>query len=342
MGSLTLGMALSVILFSNQPGIAQGGITPEILDQLPQLPGELAPLPAVAVPKDNPQTPEKIELGKLLYFEKRLSRDFSMSCATCHHPDKGYADGHALGPGFGGKPLGRHSPTTLNTAFNQPQFWDGRATGLEEQAGGPMLAAGEMNMGTPELVISRLKAIPGYQSRFQKVFGKNSITFANVKKAIASFERTLITRDSRFERYLKGNKSALSKQEKRGLGLFIGKAQCTQCHSGANLTDNQFHNIGVPGKDAGRFAVTKKAKDKGAFKTPTLHHITETAPYMHDGSLKTLEEVVDFYNKGGGKSESKSDLIMPLELTDQEKKDLLAFLKTLKAKVPQLKAPAAP
>lgn len=331
--------------YSGVPSVyaqAQSGLPPEVLDQITEWPGNLAPLPSVKFPANNPQTPAKVELGKLLYFDNRLSKDRSMSCASCHHPSKGYADGLPRAKGFMGKELGRHSPTILNAAFNEPQFWDGRASGLEEQAKGPMLAAGEMNMGHSDVVIGLLEKIPGYQQRFKAVFGE--ITFDNVAKSIAAFERTLITKESRYDNYLRGNKMALNASEKRGMGIYIGKASCTLCHNGANLTDNKFHNIGVPQMgpekvDLGRFVISQKSADIGAFKTPTLRNIEITAPYMHDGAFKTLEEVVDFYNKGGDKNKHKSSMMEPLGLSTQEKKDLVNFLKTLTGTLPEVTIP---
>ena len=332
------------ILFTAQQAEAFT-IPVEFLDQLDKLPGDLAPLPNVPVPKDNPQSSEKVELGKMLFFDKRLSGDHSMSCASCHAPDKGYADGKKRAIGFGGQELGRHSPTVLNAAYNTAQFWDGRAATLEDQAKGPIEAAGEMNLDRKEL-IKRLNGIPEYKKRFNDVFGKDP-TFDNVAKAIAAFERTVVTTDSRFDLYMRGDKQALTLPEKRGLSLFVSKASCSQCHNGVNFTDNGFYTIGVTqegplSEDLGRYSLTQKEEDREAFKTPTLRNIALTAPYMHNGALETLEEVVEFYNQGGGTSSNQSDKVIPLELTGQEKEDLIAFLMSLTGGLPKISTPKIP
>jgi cytochrome c peroxidase len=277
----------------------------------------------------------------MLFFDKRLSGDNSMSCATCHEPAKGFADGESLATGFGGKKLKRHSPTILNAAFNKLQFWDGRSRSLEEQVLGPILSVDEMNMGNPRRLIQRLNKVREYQDRFRQVYGQGP-TVKGVARAISAFERTLITPDSPFDKYLSGDKNALSLQEKRGLILFIGKASCSQCHNGRNLTDNKFYNLGASHNDLGRFTVTKVRKDRGAFKTPTLRNVVLTAPYMHDGSVKTLEEAVEIYDRGGGTARNKSDLILKLNLTQQEKGDLVAFLKALTGKIPLVSPPRIP
>jgi cytochrome c peroxidase len=320
-------------------------INVQILDQMTKLPGDLGPLPAVSFPMNNPQTQPKVELGKMLFFDTRLSGDNKSSCATCHDPARGFADGKARAIGFGGQELGRHSPTVLNVAYNEPQFWDGRAAGLEDQAEKPIEAAVEMNLPRTELA-RRLNNIPGYKTRFLDVFGGEA-NLQKVAKAIAAFERTLITPDSRFDQYMRGDKQALTEQEKRGLVLFVSKAACTQCHNGYNLTDNQFHVLGVPQQgpnalDVGRYEVTKDEMDKGAFKTPTLRNIALTGPYMHDGAFETLEQVVDFYNQGGGAVSNRSPKIMKLRLTQKEKEDLVAFLKTLTGKMPAVEPPILP
>ena len=321
-------------------------MTIEELDSLETLPGGLGALPdEVPENPDNPQTPEKIELGRLLYFEKRLSGDASMSCASCHNPDQGYSDALPRTIGFNQKELGRHSPTVLNAAFNTAQFWDGRAATLEEQAMGPIMAAGEMNMGSEEQMIEVLNSDPDYVKRFQEVFGE-SPSLENVGKAIAAFEKTIITPDSPFDRYAKGDKTALTASQKRGLILFMGKASCVGCHNGVNFSDNLYHNLGVkqegPEKeDLGRFAVTNDPKDKYAFKTPTVRNAELTAPFMHDGSEKTLMEVVEFYDKGGEPNKpNKSPLMIPLNLTQQEKEDLVEFMKSLTGKLPEIEVPA--
>ncbi len=321
-------------------------MTIEELDALETLPGGLGALPdEIPVNPDNPQTPEKIELGRLLYFDKRLSGDGSMSCASCHNPIQGYSDGLPRTIGFNKKELGRHSPTVLNAVYNTAQFWDGRAATLEEQAMGPIMAAGEMNMGSEERMIEILNADADYIQRFEEVFGE-SPSLENVGKAIGAFEKTIVTPNSPFDRYAKGDKNALTDSEKRGLILFVGKASCVGCHNGVNFTDNLYHNLGVkqegPAKeDVGRFAVTNDPKDKYAFKTPTVRNAELTAPYMHDGSEATLMDVVEFYDKGGEPNKpNKSPLMVPLNLTQQEKEDLVAFMKALSGELPEIEIPA--
>lgn len=315
-------------------------ITVQMLDQMTRLPGDLAALPATSPGGSGNQA--EIELGKMLFFDTRLSSDKSMSCATCHDPDKGFADGRPRAIGFAGKELLRHSPTVLNAAFNKHQFWDGRSRSLEDQALGPILSPEEMNMLNGKQLIRRLNEVPEYRDQFRKAFGQGP-TLRGVARAIAAFERTLITPDSPFDRYLNGDKNTLSPKEKKGLILFISKASCSQCHNGPNLTDDKFHSLGsYQADDLGRYRVTRAVKDKGAFKTPSLRNIMLTMPYMHDGSLKTLEEVVDLYDQGGGSARNKSDLVLKLNLTEQEKSDLVAFLKTLTGKIPQVSRPQIP
>lgn len=315
----------------------QLGITIEMLDGMTRLPGNLGPLPAVPVPADNPQSEEKIQLGRMLFFDKRLSRDRTQSCASCHDPEMAFRDGRSRAQGFNGKELPRHSPSLLNVAYNPVQFWDGRASTLEQQAEGPLLAATEMSMLSEDRLIRRVQAVPEYRQRFRAVFGGGP-TLKNVTKAIAAFERTLVTPNGRFDQYLRGDKSALSDVEKRGLIVFIGKAACSQCHNGPNLTDNRFHRLGLAAgsgpRDVGRLGVTGRESDRGCFKTPTLRNSVLTAPYMHDGSLKTLSDVIDFYDRGGDAVRRKSPLMVRLDLSAQEKADLLAFLQSLTGPLP--------
>jgi len=319
-------------------------ITVAFLDAMAILPSGLAALPEKPQePADNVSTPEKIELGRLLYFDQRLSGDNSMSCATCHHPDSGYADGQSLATGFGQMELGRHSPTVLNAAYNSKQFWDGRADTLEQQAAGPIMAEVEMNIGSEEELISRLTADADYPGMFESVFGETP-TLDNVAKAIAAFERTIVTPNSPFDAYANGDKDALNDSEKRGLILFFGKASCTNCHNGPNFTDDEYYNLGLiadrsPGADAGRASVNDTDLDFGAFRTPTVRNAELTAPFMHDGSVHTLQELVDFYDMGGRDGVNKSDLIRPLGLTPKEKADLVAFMKSLTGTPPEIKDP---
>lgn len=282
-------------------------------------------LPAIIHPKDNPSTPEKVALGKQLYFDGRLSADNKVSCATCHDPSKGYSNGDQFATGVEGKKGGRNSPTVINTAFQKFQFWDGRAGTLEEQALGPIQNPIEMNL-TLDAVVAKLNAIEGYKKQFQQVFGTD-VTSEGIAKAIAAYERTLLSGDAPYDRFKAGDKTAMSESAQRGMALFFGKANCSACHSGPNFTDNAFHNIGVPGTDAGREAISKSLGDRGSFKTPTLRDVARSSPYMHDGSLKTLEEVVAHYAKGGTAHEQLDEEVYELKLTDAQKADLVTFLK---------------
>jgi cytochrome c peroxidase len=342
---LSAGLFFSLRSFSaDDPRPQPPAITPQMLDTLKALPGGLTALPAVPIPSDNPQTPAKIELGKKLFFDTRLSLDRASSCASCHSPEKAFADGLARAKGFQGAILPRNSPTVLNAAYNSAQFWDGRAATLDEQCKGPLLAPAEMNMLDEKHLVNRLNSIPGYRHEFQNVFG-GSPSLDGVTMAVAAFERTLVTPDSRFDHYATGDKNALSDAEKRGLIVFIGKAACSECHNGPNFTDNKYHNLGmVPAhgnpNDVGRYAVTKNPEDRNAFKTPTLRNVSLTAPYMHNGSSATLEEVVELYDRGGGDAPNKSKLIYKLNLSPQEKADLVAFMKSLNGTLPQMKPPA--
>ncbi|MBI3608931.1 MAG: cytochrome-c peroxidase [Nitrospirae bacterium] len=321
-------------------------ITIATLDQMTSLPGELGPLPAVPIPMTNLQTPAKVELGKELFFDPRLSGNDHWACSTCHNPSFGYTDNLPRSLGFGDeKELGRHSPTIINVAYNSAQFWDGRAATMEEQAMGPIVAAREMN-SDPQVMIKKISGIPAYTEQFKQVFGEEP-TLKNIGMAIAAFERTVVTGESAFDRYIKGDKQALNDQQKRGLILFVSRAACTQCHKGANFTDSSFQNLGLPQsgplkEDLGRYNVTKDPNDKGAFKVPSLRNIEMTAPYMHTGAFKTLEEVVEFYNQGGGSGPNKTPKLLPLNLTDGEKKDLVAFLKGLTGPLPQVMLPQLP
>ena len=295
-------------------------------------------------PADNPYSPEKVELGRYLYFDPRLSADSSVSCASCHSPKYAFTDGAAVSTGIRGQKGGRSAPTVINRAYSLAQFWDGRAPTLEAQALGPMINPIEMGNGDHFSVVDRLKGIAGYREMFQKAFGSEEITIQKAGMAIATFERTVLSGNSAYDRYKAGQKNAMTASQIRGMGVYFDKAKCDQCHEGINFTTNMYANVGVgadkPEPDVGRFAVTKDPKDWGAFKTPTLRDIERTAPYMHDGSLKTLEEVVDHYDKGGVKNRNLDAKMKPLNLADQEKKDLVAFLKALNGEGwQQIKAP---
>ncbi len=299
------------------------------------------PLPAVPVPPDNPQTDAKIRLGKQLYFDTRLSADNTVSCASCHDPRTGFANPHATDTGIKGQVGGRNSGTIINAAYMRYQFWDGRAASLEEQALGPIHNPIEMGE-TLEHVIEKLNAIPGYKQQFQQVFGTD-VTAEGIARAIASFERTVISGPSPYDRYLMGDKGAMSPAAVRGMKLFNGKGHCSPCHSGPMFSDQSFHNIGVgmdrANPDLGRFNQTKDPADTGRFKTPTLRNIAETPPYLHTGGETTLMDVVNFYDRGGVKNPHLDPLIVPLRLTMREKEDLVEFLKALSGPVAPVPVP---
>jgi cytochrome c peroxidase len=289
-------------------------------------------LPPIEWPKSNPYSAAKAELGTYLFFDKRLSADGSISCATCHDPKFAYTDDEPVSTGIRNQKGNRSAPTVINRAFSLAQFWDGRASTLEEQAKGPI--ANPIEMGnTHEAVVSSLQKIAGYRPLFLKAFGSEEINIDRVAMAIATFERTILSGNSPYDRYRKGDKKAMRPEQIRGMSVFVDKAKCDRCHENANFTLNAYANLGVgsdkPDPDLGRYAETKDPRDWGVFKVPTLREIEHTAPYMHDGSLKTLEEVVAFYDKGGIPNKNLDANIKPLHLTDQDKKDLVEFLKAL-------------
>lgn len=288
---------------------------------------------AQRIPKDNPLSKEKIALGRALYFDKRLSIDGTVSCATCHDPALAFTDANVVAVGGRDKRGTRNAPTLLNTVFNQIFFWDGRARSLEEQVKHPLLSSFEMGMTSEKELVTRLESIPEYQSQFKQVFKSDGLTIDTVAKAIAAYERTLLSGNSPFDRFITGQRTAISDAQKRGWELFKGKARCSECHTYSPqnqfFTDFQFHNTGAGFSDAGRFAVSLQPADTGAFKTPTLRDLELTAPYMHDGSLKTLIDVVQFYNRGGNANRYLDKRIHPLQLNDAEVNELVQFLRAL-------------
>jgi cytochrome c peroxidase len=298
--------------------------------------------PTIPFPKDNAYTPEKAALGKTLYFDTRLSVTSAQSCASCHSPSFGWGDGLAVGVGHGMNKLGRHSPTVVNAAWGAIFMWDGRLATLEEQALGPIQSPGEMNMPLDHLM-QRLTAIPEYKPRFASVFPKEGMTPQTLAKAIATYERTIVSERAPFDAWIDGDEKAISEEAKRGFTLFNGKAQCAACHEGWNFTNDGFQDIGLPSKDVGRGEYAPGVvKMQHAFKTPGLREIGRRAPYMHDGSLATLEQVIDHYDGGGVDRPSRSDLMHPLGLTVQEKSDLVAFLNSLSSNLTPTAAPVLP
>lgn len=317
--------------FSSVFGEKGAGVTKPTAYQLPQIQG--LEDPNTFVPAENPLTAQKVELGRLLFFDKRLSKNDTIACASCHLPDKGFADGKPVSTGINNLKGGRSAPASINRVYSKAQFWDGRAETLEDQSIGPFVSPVEHGFINHDEMVAKMKKIPGYRKLFQEVFGRE-IVIEDVGKAIASFQRTVLSGNSSVDKFdLGGDEKALSESAQRGLELFRGKARCTRCHSGFSFSDEKFHNLGIGWDtntvDLGRYMVTKNAEDIGAFKTPTLREIARTAPYMHDGRFKTLEEVVNFYNQGGIKNPHQDNTIIPLELTEQEKQDVVALLKSL-------------
>ncbi len=284
------------------------------------------------VPEDNPLTSEKVALGRRLFFDPMLSRDYTLSCASCHDFRRAFSDGRAIAIGVSGRRGTRNAPALLNRVYGSAQFWDGRAGSLEEQALQPIQNPKEFDM-TLEEVIARLSHDSEYPALFQAAFGRE-VNAQDLARALASYVRTILSGDAPMDRYGNGERNALSEQARAGLRLFQGKANCTACHLGPSFSDEQFHNTGVAWREAalldpGRFAVTGKEADRGAFKTPTLREVARTAPYMHDGSLATLEDVIELYNRGGNPNPHLDPELRPLRLTPEEKQALLAFLRAL-------------
>lgn len=281
------------------------------------------------VPEDNPLTAEKVALGKRLFFDPILSLDRSQACVFCHDPGRAYTDGRAVAAGVFGRLGTRSAPTLVNRGYGASFFWDGRMPTLEEQVLQPIQDANEMDMTLDE-ALARLKDHRDYPRLFQAAFG-GEISKDGLSRALASYLRTILSGDAPVDRYLNGDRAALSEQARQGLNIFRGKGNCSACHVGPTFTDERFHNTGVAWRDGqwldpGRFAVTGADADRGAFKTPTLREIGQTAPYMHDGSLPTLEAVVDFYDRGGNSNPHIDREVRPLRLSDDEKKALAAFL----------------
>ncbi|MDQ5768701.1 cytochrome-c peroxidase [Thiothrix subterranea] len=336
----------------------------------------LAPLGAVSDPVDNRMTPEKIALGKQLFWDNRLSGDGSMPCVSCHLPTLGWGDGGQISRGYPGTKHWRNSQTVLNSAFYNKYFWEGGVTSLEGQA--PAAAEGAVaGNGDPSVMEMRLRHIPEYVTAFKQVFGSEWPRMNDAYRAIASFERTVISDANKvpFDRHANGDASALGEPQARGMQLFNGKAGCIQCHNGPLASNQKFYALGVPdlkdyqddnllqithrweiyqkgvpeseyrdGKtDEGYYYVTHNPKDKGKFRVPSLRELKYTGPFMHNGAFKTLPEVVAFYNAGGGKAGNKAELLKPLKLSEDEQKDLAAFLEALSMDEPLvMDAPTLP
>lgn len=318
------------------------------------------------VPRKNPMTPAKIELGRKLFFDARLSADRRVSCASCHDPKLAFTDGRAVAEGIAGRRGARNSPTLLNAMFNTGQFWDGRADTLEDQAVQPLVNPLEMGNGSYDEVVNRLRAIPEYHAEFQSVFGSEArIEFVGL--ALAAYERTLVSGGAPFDRFVAGDRDAIGESARRGFALFRGKARCSRCHTFNDalpfFTDFNYHNTGVAmnhpnfdklsrqayavaetgkaremidalgkqegGQELGRVLITYQVFDIGSYRTPSLRNVALTAPYFHDGSAKTLADVVRFYNSGGRQNINLEWDLAALALAEDEQRDLVAFLESL-------------
>ena len=296
----------------------------------------------IPFPKENPYTPEKAALGKKLYFDTRISVTSAQSCASCHSPGFGWGDGLAVGVGHGMAKLGRHSPTIVNAAWGAIFMWDGRLADLEEQALGPIQSPGEMNMPI-EVLMERLATIPEYKPLFATAFPGTGLSPKTLAAAIATYERTVVSEQAPFDVWIEGNEQAISDEAKRGFVIFNTKAQCSTCHEGWNFTNDGFQDIGLASADVGRGQFLPGViKMQHAFKTPGLREIARRSPFMHDGSIATLEQVVEHYDQGGADRPSRSDLVKPLGLTPQEKSELVAFLKTLTSHLDPTTVPVLP
>ncbi len=329
---------------------------------------DLQPLPAA----EKPVSQEQVELGRLLFFDGRLSGDATVSCATCHRPELAWCDGLPLAAGYPGSLNFRNTPSLLNVSRQKYAYWDGRLpisdlpTIVRDH-----ISEAHFMQADGRLVIERLKQVPEYRKRFQQAYGAEP-SYGRILGSVSAFVRTVRSADTPFDKYLRGQQDALTESAKRGLALFRGAGRCVECHHGALLTDGQFHNIGVPDnsvifdeplrhitfrrffrtlgvpeyehlrRDPGLYGVTKRAEDMGRFRTPTLREIGRTAPYMHNGSFKTLNEVVAFYNRGGGDSAGQDPRLQPLGLSDQQQADLVEFLTTLDSQPQAVQAPDLP
>ncbi|MEZ8800077.1 cytochrome-c peroxidase [Vibrio splendidus] len=342
---------------------------------------QLEPLGEVPVPADNKQTPEKIELGKILFYDGRLSGDTTSPCAGCHIQSQGWGFPDDLSMGYPGTVHWRNSQTIINAAYYDKFFWAGSAMSLEAQAKDAAKGAVAGN-GEDDIMEARLALVPEYVERFKRVFGDDTPKIHNAWRAIAAFERTMVQRDTPIDNYLLGDKTALSESQLKGKALFEGKANCIACHNGALASDQKFYNIGVPPSpwwdddglaqitfrfelyskgvteemyrttkaDPGAYFRAKRKEMLGKFRTPSLRYTKYTAPYMHNGTIPTLEAVIDFYDRGGvaddgrttGYPQTKSALIQPLGLTEQDKKNLLSFIEAFSGEQIFIEEPTIP
>lgn len=316
---------------------------PQAADKVWQLP-KMPPYPA-----NNKPNADRILLGKTLFFDPRLSKNGHMACATCHNPIQGWSDALPVTLGYLGQALTRAAPSVMNAAYNAPLTWDGRKRDLEHQVTGPIENPMEMAQDVGKLV-EWLKTVSGYRILFAKAYPGEDISADTLSRGVASYERTIVSQDSPFDQWLRGDKTALSEQQLRGFKVFkdAKKGNCASCHQPPNFTDHRFHNVGLAshgleGADLGRFNITREPHMKGAFKTPHLRNIALTAPYFHDGSAKTLEEVVEHFDRGGAlQTPDLSPQVKPLALSHQEKLDLVAFLESLTSPPKPVTLPSLP
>jgi len=337
-----IGVAIvAVALFRLAPAVLGAG-------RHPVTPAD-AGLPPVPAPEDNPVTPAKVALGEKLFFDPGLSADGTISCASCHRPERYFTDDKRFSRGVGDKPGERNALSVLNAAYNTNLLWDGRSVTLEDQVRYPVTHPLEMAM-TPERVEDYLAARPEYAAPFKEAFGEDWIAWENVCQALASFERTLLTGNAPFDRFIAGRRDAVPAAARRGWDLFRGKAGCAGCHrydrESPFFTDFEFHNTGIgwsaPKPDLGRYQITKAREEKGAFRTPSLRNVGKTGPYMHDGSLADLPAVIAHYVKGGEANPLLDPKLHPLVLSEAEQKDLLAFLESLTGEMTYPLMAAAP
>ena len=344
--------AMAAVMLCGVPARLSGqavvGVTSQVpvqaqaVKQIDALKAEYKRPSTIPFPKDNPYTPEKLALGKRLYFDTRLSAGNLLSCASCHSPAFGWGDGLAKGVGHGMLQLNRRSPTILNAAWGQVFMWDGRADTLEEQALGPIQAAVEMNLPIDRL-LARLAAIAEYMPLFVAAFPNENMSPTTLAKAIATYERMVISAQAPFDEWIEGKEEAIPADAKRGFLLFNTKARCSSCHTGWNFTEDSFHDIGLPDTDIGRGKFLPQVeKMQQAFKTPGLREIERRGPYMHDGSQATLQAVVEHYDRGGEDRPSRSALMQPLGLSTEEKADLIAFMRTLSGSLDPTTVPILP
>lgn len=297
-------------------------------------------LPPVTYPSANPYSAAKAELGRKLFFDPRLSGSPAQACNTCHHPGLDWTDGMARTMGEG-HALGRHTPSLINIAYAKAFFWDGRANNLEDAVSQEILSPAMSDAKIPRDIVIRIASLPGYRKEFMQVFGTEGVSFDRITAAIATFIRGIVSNSSPFDLWINGNGTAIPDAAKRGFSLFTGKAACIRCHTGPAFTDSGFHNTGLNSVDPGHFEISGRKTDHNTFKTPGLRDIARTPPYMHNGSKKTLMDVIDFYNRGGDRI-GRGNELSPLNLDAHEKEDLLMFLYSLTGQQTETSIPVLP